>query len=223
MNLQIAGTSFCFRLAESEVNRNKKTLFATHLWEGAKILTLKLLTDFSDLIRDKTVVEFGAAAGLPSLGAISAGARLVIATDYPAEQVLSTLQLNITSHSSSSSSLSTLSITHVVEHIWGQSCQMLLALNNNEALDVALASECLWRHELHADLVYSLKGCLRIGGLAFVSFTHHFPGREEKDLEFFSIADTAGLETVEKITQKGKHMWSDRVVDVKIYILRRRD
>eukprot|EP00624_Nannochloropsis_granulata_P005555 evm.model.NODE_3956_length_9777_cov_39.554977.4 len=54
--------------------------------------------------------------------------------------------------------------------------------------DVALVGECLWLHDQHSNLLHSLFHTLRPGGIALVSFAHHVPGCEERDLGFFTLA-----------------------------------
>lgn len=169
----------------------------------------------------RSVVEFGAAAGLPSLVALSLGAKHVVATDYPSPAVIENLMRNLTSHCTS---LSTASPSFkVLSHIWGDEASMseILSANNGEGFDIALAAECLWRHELHSDLAVSLYRSLRLGGRALISFSHHFPGRESHDLNFFDIAEDFGLNIVAKSSFRAPHMWSDRVVDIHLYELKK--
>jgi predicted nicotinamide N-methyase len=117
------------------------------------------------------VVEFGAAAGLPSLVALSLGTRHVVATDYPSPSVVENLTRNLTSHCTSFSTAST--TFKVISHTWGDGASMaeILSANNGEGFDIALAlaAECLWRHELHSDLATSLYRFFR----AFFGLNHH--------------------------------------------------
>ena len=78
------------------------------------------------------------------------------------------------------------------------------ALESNEAtavlhesstlpqFDVAIAAECLWRHDSHKILLQSLSDSVKPGGHAILSFSHHVPGVEHKDLEFFDLALQSG-------------------------------
>ena len=212
-NVEIADHIFYVATAENEYNCGKKTLFATHIWSGAKILTEKLITNYAEYITGKSVIEFGAAAGLPSLACLSPlGARLVLATDYPSSEVIKNLKGNLDRHfhSNPSSSLSTTSASyHVVEHQWGESVSPLIACNEEKQFDVAIASECLWRHELHEDLVSSIYHSLRSGGRAFITFSHHqAPGNEEKDMNFFQIAESKGLKVSVIDARSGQAMWN---------------
>ena len=42
--------------------------------------------------------------------------------------------------------------------------------------DVAIASECLWCHDQHENLLASIAAVLKPGGIALVTFSHHVPG-----------------------------------------------
>ena len=53
--------------AEDDFNSNKKTLFATMIWTGARVLSNYLLTNVSSEIENKSVIELGAGSGLPSM------------------------------------------------------------------------------------------------------------------------------------------------------------
>ena len=106
-------------------------------------------------------------------------------------------------------------------HIWGESVEPLLLCNDNQLFDVALAAECLWRHELHDNLVQSIVHCLKPGGWAYIVFSHHGPeGTEDKDLAFFEIAEREGLLVTSHETELGAHMWTeDKQVEIHTYQL----
>ena len=222
-DVSVAGYIFNVATAESEYNKDKKTLFATHLWTGAKILTEKLIKEYADSIRGCSVIEFGAAAGLPSLACIfPIGAKNVVATDYPSDEVIKNLKKNLDKHYKESSLSTSLSSSyHVVEHIWGQDVESLLACNHHEKFDLAILAECLWRHELHEDLVLSLYNTLKSGGRALITFSHHQPpGNEEKDLDFFTIALEKGFEVSTIDTRFGQAMWNqDKETKILFYEL----
>lgn len=48
-----------------------------------------------DLVHGRTVLELGAGAGLPSIAAAIWGAKQVVVTDYPDEDLVENLQINI--------------------------------------------------------------------------------------------------------------------------------
>ena len=189
------------------------------LFQGAKVLSENMIRQHAGSIKGQSVVEFGAGAGLPSLVALSLGARHVVATDYPSSSVIENLTRNLTSHCTSLA-LASLPF-NIVSHIWADEASIteILSANNGEGFDIALAAECLWRHELHNDLAVSLYRSLRVRGRAMITFSHHFPGRESLDLKFFDIAKDIGLHVVAKSSFQAPHMWSGRVVDIHLYEL----
>lgn len=69
-------------------------LWANYLWNTAKVLSSYLLRN-AGLIRDKSVLELGAGAGLPSIIATLAGAQRVVVTDYPDASLVENLRYNV--------------------------------------------------------------------------------------------------------------------------------
>ncbi|KJZ73225.1 hypothetical protein HIM_07422 [Hirsutella minnesotensis 3608] len=67
---------------------------AHHLWNGAKFISDYFEQDPSR-VRGKTVLELGAAAGLPSLVAGILGAKKVVMTDFPDPDLVANMQKNI--------------------------------------------------------------------------------------------------------------------------------
>lgn len=53
--------------AEDDFNKEKKTLFATHIWNGSTVLANYIIDELSGDISNASVVELGAGAGLPSM------------------------------------------------------------------------------------------------------------------------------------------------------------
>jgi EEF1A N-terminal glycine/lysine methyltransferase len=219
-----------FRIAEDDFNKEKKTLFATMVWSGARILSTFLVTDHSDRIRGSSVVELGAGVGLPSLICHKLGAKRVCSTDYPAPTVLATLLENVlrnaendaVSDCRSSSEIAPRDDLHVLGYLWGEDPSEVLSFNGGQQYDVAIASECLWRHETHILLAKSLGLIVRPGGLAFISFSHHIPGLEENDLKFFEIAREFGFDVESTHTFDVPRMWSDKIAPLFLYVLRKR-
>lgn len=191
---------------EDDFNGDKSTLFATFLWSGSSVLSRKLL-DVPDLVAGASVLEFGAAAGLPSIAAAKLGASLVCASDYPSPTVLMTLQKNLTENSADA-------VAKVVPHKWGEDVDALLAANGHNKYDLVLAAECLWKHDAHESLVASIKGCIKPGGVLLLTYSHHIPDLEAEDDRFIALAEEQGFKLMEKTALPGKHMWSEKLVDI---------
>lgn len=53
--------------AEDDFNKERKTLFATYIWNGSKTLASYILDEIGVDLLGKSVLEFGAGTGLPSM------------------------------------------------------------------------------------------------------------------------------------------------------------
>jgi nicotinamide N-methyltransferase len=69
-------------------------LWGHHLWNAGRVIATYLEKNPS-FVKDQTVLELGAGAGLPSLVARVLGARKVVVTDYPDPDLISNLWANI--------------------------------------------------------------------------------------------------------------------------------
>jgi EEF1A N-terminal glycine/lysine methyltransferase len=127
----------------AEWNAEKKTLFATYIWHGARAIAEYILHNFKDSIMGSSVLELGAAAGLPSLLCHLMGADFVCASDYPTEHILQVLKDNIDRNKTARYGGSIAS----AGYLWGTDAAGILDMNRGRKYDFILASECLWRHE----------------------------------------------------------------------------
>jgi predicted nicotinamide N-methyase len=66
INIEVGSHQVELTLPPDERNSDKKTLFATFLWNGAISLAEELLVR-ANIIKGKRVLELGAAAGRPSI------------------------------------------------------------------------------------------------------------------------------------------------------------
>lgn len=210
VTIQFDEIEVTLQTAEDEFNADKKTLFATYIWNGGKVLT-EYLIRHREIVADKSVVELGAAAGLPSIVAAKLGASFVCATDYPSSSVLKSLQFNMNQNEVRNSC--------VLPHIWGESVEAIVASNNGAQFNVILASECLWRHECHLSLLQSAKSLLIPStGKLILAYSHHVPGLEREDDEFFNIAASVGFRIDQREAFAAPHMWNEAKI-VQIYLV----
>ncbi len=197
--------------ADNDFNCEKKTLFATYIWPGSIILAEELFMK-RKLIENATVIEFGAAAGLPSIVAAKIGARRVCASDYPSKMVIETLQSNINTNN-------VMDRVFAQDHVWGDSVDSLLEANDMEQYDIVLAAECLWKHETHESFLRSISSVLKPGGLLLLSYSPHVPGLEDCDDRFLQLCGDFQLSIVDSKIVTAKHMWSDRETDMYVYTM----
>ena len=168
------------------------------MWNAGRTLSHYLEDDASKLIVDKTVLELGAGAGLPSLVSAIKGARKVVLTDYPDPDLIENLRRNVRE----CSILPTASVIHVDGYLWGASVEALKAElgSGDDGFDLLILADLLFNHSEHAKLISTVQQTLKRDALAcaLVFFTPYRPWLLQKDLAFFDLAKAGGF-IVEKI------------------------
>ena len=155
-------------------------------------------------MQNKNVLELGAGAGLPSLIAAILGARKVVVTDYPDQELIVNLRHNI-EHCFPLENRSSI----VAEgFLWGSqsSCLKCHLQPDADSFDLLILADILFNHSEHEKLLTTVRECLRktTESVALVFFTPYRPWLLDKDLSFFALARASGF-VVNKI--------SDQMVD----------
>ena len=163
------------------------------------------------------MLEFGAGAGLPSFVTAMLGARKVVITDYPDQDLLENLKYNI---STTQSLLPSPKPSMAVEgYLWGASTSHLLShvsSQNSEnttftpvatGFDTLILADLIFNHTEHAKLLQTVQSTLRRSAeaRALVFFSPHRPWLLHKDLAFFELAREGGFEVqkmVERVMEK---------------------
>ncbi|KAK6513341.1 nicotinamide n-methyltransferase [Arthrobotrys megalospora] len=189
-------------------------LWGHYLWNAARI-TSNYIEQNPTLIFEKSTLEFGAGAGLPSLVCAALGAKTVVITDYPDPDLIQNIEYNklhsLSSSSSSSSEQSPESkklplkdstTIHCTGYIWGNPADHLLKISP-KGYDLAILSDLLFNHSQHDALLQSLQLTLsKPDGVALVFFTPHRPWLYQEDLNFFTLAQETGVFDVEKVVEQ---------------------
>ncbi|KAL7924686.1 hypothetical protein ACQKWADRAFT_255259 [Trichoderma austrokoningii] len=187
---------------------------AHHLWNGAKVIADYFEEDLSR-VRNKTVLELGAASGLPSLVAGIYGAKKVVMTDFPDPDIVMTMQKNIDACDETTEPRGHIAKTiDAVGFVWGGDPEPLIARlsenekgsdsdSNQERFDVLILADLLFRHSEHGALVKTIKETMRPSrdSAAYVFFTSYRPWKKDLDMGFFDVAREAGLD-VEQVLEK---------------------
>ncbi|KFH46333.1 putative nicotinamide N-methyltransferase-like protein [Hapsidospora chrysogenum ATCC 11550] len=195
------------------------------LWNGAKVISDYFEADPSR-VEGKTVLELGAASGLPSLVAAILGAAKVVVTDYPDPELVSNMQKNIDECDETVEPRGRIAgVVDAMGFVWGRDAEPLLArLHPNEAnnnnggssssssssngscparFDVLILADLLFRHKEHPDLIKTIRETLAVSrtSVAYVFFTSYRPWKRDLDMGFFDVAREAGFE-VEQVEER---------------------
>lgn len=164
------------------------------LWNAGQVIARYLEENAASLVRGKTVLELGAGAGLPSLISAICGAKQVLVTDYPDQELIDNLQHNI-EHAIDPG------VRHNIStegYLWGNDVASLTeVLEEPEKLfDLLILADILFNHSEHEKLVLTLQKTLsrEAEARALVFFTPYRPWLLEKDLKFFEFAQSAGFQ-----------------------------
>jgi nicotinamide N-methyltransferase len=173
------------------------------LWNAGRTIADYLEQNKATLLKDKTVLELGAGAGLPSLIAALNGAAHVVVTDYPDHDLVANLQKNI----DSCDVLPSPRNISAAGFLWGADVSSLVEQLPSKRLahgfDLLILADLLFNHSEHHKLVRSVQDALTRSpsAQALVFFTPYRPWLFQKDLAFFDLAREGGF-VVEKILEK---------------------
>lgn len=172
-----------------------------HLWNAGRTTSTYLEQHAATLVKDKTVLELGAGAGLPSLVCALNGAWRVVVTDYPDAELIDNLWYNINHCELLPEPRSVVA----QGYLWGAPIKDVIQHlpNDDETFDVLILADLLFNHSEHAKLIKSVQLTLKKSpdAKAYVFFTPYRPWLLQKDLAFFDLAREAGF-TVEKTFEK---------------------
>ncbi|KAK6329711.1 nicotinamide n-methyltransferase [Orbilia brochopaga] len=216
----------------------KSPLWGHLLWNASRICANYIQTHADDLVRNRTILEFGAGAGLPSLLCAALGAAAVVVTDYPDPDLLENLEYNrthaITKDASSdvndkpaaeasSGAEESVDVSTIASRIacagyrWGADAEPLLAMLPPEkksmgGYDTLILSDLIFNHTQHEALLQSIRLTLaKPHGVALVFFTPHRPWLYDADMNFFTLVrDTGDME----VTQVLEHKMEKAMFDV---------
>ncbi|KAH9988422.1 hypothetical protein F4779DRAFT_276641 [Xylariaceae sp. FL0662B] len=182
-------------------------LEAHHLWNGSRIISKYFETHVSE-VHDRTVLELGAGAGLPSIVCAILGARKVVVTDFPDVDLVMTMKKNILGCELIPTSDRGPEDPAIVADgfVWGADPAHLLAhlaAVKRDKFDVLILADLLFRHSEHGKLISTIEATMSLKreSKAFVFFTSYRPWLQHKDLAFFDIAREKGF-LVEKILEE---------------------
>lgn len=176
-----------------------------HLWNAGRTIADHLEQHSTALVANKTVLELGAGAGLPSLVCALNGASTVVVSDYPDADLIDNLQYNI----DTCALLPQPARVFAEGFLWGAGTERLLKHlsaaegkdgEEQHGFDVLILADLLFNHSEHGRLIATVQQTLKrtAEARALVFFTPYRPWLLQKDLAFFDLARQAGF-VVEQI------------------------
>ncbi|RKU48658.1 nicotinamide n-methyltransferase [Coniochaeta pulveracea] len=179
-------------------------LEAHHLWNGSRVCSDFFEASPSTTVQNRTVLEIGAGAGLPSITAAILGAKKVVVTDYPDPDLVVNLWKNCEEAGLLPADQKDWEDGKIVADgfVWGADPTPLLKRAPG-GFDVLILADLLFRHTEHGNMVKSIRDTLRKGrdAKAYVFFSSYRPWLQHKDLAFFDLVREKGL-VVEKILER---------------------
>lgn len=156
-------------------------------------------------MRDRTVLEIGAAAGVPSIVSAICGASVVVMTDYPDPDLVGNMRYNAELAAASIAEPSSLSVEG---YKWGAAVGPLLdhlPAGDGEArkFDTLIMADVVYSHREHPNLIKTMHMALKRApeSVALVIFTPYQPWLLPKTEQFFPLAEENGFR-VTKIFEK---------------------
>lgn len=157
------------------------------------------------LTENRSVLELGAGAGLPSLVcALSGAAHTVVCTDYPDPELVENLRINVDEVKRMMSEKKNEQSCNIVAdgYLWGADVTPLLKHLakpgeenvTDKKFDLLILGDLLFNHSEHNKLLLSIRRTLarRADARALVFFTPYRPWLFEKDMAFFDLARRVG-------------------------------
>ena len=181
-------------------------LEAHHLWNGSRIIS-RYFEAHADDVENRTVLELGAGAGLPSIVSAILGAKKVVVTDFPDADLVANMWKNIDACALLNLLPSGSERPIVADgYVWGADTSPLLAhieKVGKTRFDILILADLLFRHSEHGNMLTSIENSMaqQRGSKAYVFFTSYRPWLQHKDLAFFDLARERGFE-VEKLLEE---------------------
>ena len=172
-------------------------LWANYLWNGSHWMC-DYIDKHPEDFRGKSVIELGAGAGLPSVLAAQAGAKRIIITDYPDQELIDNIDINIANLTNGEGAREKAT---AVGYLWGSDAQPLLVLNGNRPFDMVIMCDVIFNHSEHHALLRSLNNLLSPTGIVWCVFSHYRPWVKDRDLELLRLAREQYNFVVEKVDE----------------------
>lgn len=177
-------------------------LWGHYIWNASMAIS-KYIEMNPEIVMNKNILELGSGAGLPSIISSLCHSNLTVATEYPEDALLSTLEKNLSNNCNNS-------MFKIVPFKWGDAdgINKLMSITpDNKGYDVIIMSDLLFNHSQHIAL---LKSCSQLlannrDSSIYCVFSHHIPAKANKDLNFFSLARHDPSDTNDHVIGYGEY------------------
>lgn len=135
-------------------------LWGHHIWNASLDLSRYLQSHASTLLHGKSVLELGAAAGIPSIVAAREGAAVVVASDYPEQPLIDVLRRNLDENTTASTSSGSVAVAQ--GYLWGASVEppQTHLPPGQDGFGVLLLSDLIFNHQAHDALLDTMDQAL---------------------------------------------------------------
>ncbi|KAK7203692.1 putative nicotinamide N-methyltransferase [Myxozyma melibiosi] len=181
----------------------KSPLWGHLLWNASKVTANYLDKHASALLTNKTVLELGAGAALPSFIAGIHNASRVVITDYPEVELIQNIEYNVAHVDGIDKDTFT-----VAGYVWGNDETPLKEYlgqdKASDGFDLVILSDVVFNHSEHAKLLKTCWNTLSRSNKdakIFVVFTPHRARLVHRDFQFFTDAEAMGFK-VEKLFEE---------------------
>ncbi|KAI9679770.1 MAG: hypothetical protein M1817_004784 [Caeruleum heppii] len=189
-----------------------RLLFSHYVWNAALQLAA-LIEDGQQewKVHGERVLELGAGSGLCGIVSYLAGANETVITDYPSDEILSNLLINIEENRNRhvNGQMSSMSANG---HVWGD-VESHFAMTHKNYFSLILAADCLWMQHEHVQLLRSMLWFLSLNDTASILVVAGFHTGRGVVARFFDHAEEQGLRlaSIYEIDASGRRRgWAER-------------
>lgn len=179
------------------------------LWNAGRISSDYLEQHAERLVRNRDILEIGAAAGVPSIVAAASGARTVVMTDYHDPDLVENMRHNAAAAAAAALIPTTTggaTNLHVAGYKWGADTEEIFSFLPAAAVagfDTLIMADVIYSHREHANLIKTMHMTLKksADAVALVIFTPYEPWLLPQTQKFFPLAEESGF-VVTKVFEK---------------------
>jgi EEF1A N-terminal glycine/lysine methyltransferase len=146
-------TTKSIHLQLSNPSTQNTNLMAHYVWQASLVL-VRLIQSSKIKVVEKTIIELGAGHGLVSITAGLFGAKHILCSDYPDDEIIDSMRKNL--ESALGKSNDHLITWKVIPHIWGHETISSLSKPSSGKDILILMADVLWIPNSHDDLLFDI-------------------------------------------------------------------